>query len=215
MAGKAVKKSGAPDSRTRWVILGVAAAMVVGLVLSIVLGGSDDPSSDATQVGSVEVVGDSLPPAEDPANDPAVGTKAPALKGVSFDGTPVSITPGDGRRYLVLFLAHWCPHCQAEVPRLVDWYESGAVPDDLNIVGVSTAVTSTRPNYPPSDWLEREEWPWPVLVDSGSFDAAAAYGQSGFPYFVIIDENGLVAVRFAGEIETAQLEAVLDSVFPT
>lgn len=215
MTGERAKKSRDADSRTRWVILGVGAAMAVGLVLSIVLGGSDDAASDEAQIQPVEVVGDALPPADDPANDPAVGTKAPALNGVSFDGTPVSITPGDGERYLVLFLAHWCPHCQAEVPRLVDWYESGAAPDDLNVVAVSTAVTSTRPNYPPSGWLDREGWPWPVMVDSDRFDAAAAYGQSGFPYFVLLDENGTVLVRFAGEIETAQLEAVLDSAFPT
>ena len=214
MAGERSKRSGGSDSRARWVILGVAAAMVVGLVLSIVLGGSDD-SLDETQTGTIQVVGDPLPFTDDPANDPAVGTKAPALNGVSFDGTPVSITPGDGRRYLVLFLAHWCPHCQAEVPRLVDWYESGAVPDYLNVVAVSTAVASDRPNHPPSEWLERERWPWPVLVDSDSFEAAAAYGQSGFPYFALIDEDGTVLVRFAGEIETPQLEAVLDSAFPT
>ena len=33
---------------------------------------------------------------------------------MSFDGTPVEIAP-DGKAKLVVFLAHWCPHCRAEV----------------------------------------------------------------------------------------------------
>jgi len=221
------RASASSGSATKWVLIGVGLAMVAALVLALALGGSDDTtdgSSDgasgvvsevgAVEVGAVEVEGDALPMFQDPANDPAVGLKAPTVRGRSFDGSTVEIVPGDGRRHMLVFLAHWCPHCQAEVPRLVDWFESGSVPADLEIVGVSTAVTADRPNHPPSAWLERERWPWPVLTDSADFDVAAAYGQGGFPFFMLIDEDGIVLGRFAGEIETEQLEAVLEAAFP-
>ena len=35
---------------------------------------------------------------------------------VGFDGAPLTIAP-TGKPMLVVFLAHWCPHCNAEIPR--------------------------------------------------------------------------------------------------
>jgi thiol-disulfide isomerase/thioredoxin len=127
---------------------------------------------------------------------------------VSFDGTPVEIAP-DGTAKLVVFLAHWCPHCQAEVPRLVDWMAGGGVPEGVEVVAVATATSPSRDNYPPSAWLEREGWPSPVLVDSATYDAATAYGLPSFPYFVALDADGNVTARASGELTTAQLDALV------
>ncbi|MDH3607456.1 MAG: hypothetical protein OER12_10740, partial [Acidimicrobiia bacterium] len=49
--------------------------------------------------------------------DPAVGLAAPTIAGTSFDGSAVSIEPS-GKHQVVIFLAHWCPHCQSEVKDL-------------------------------------------------------------------------------------------------
>ena len=94
------------------------------------------------------MTGDALPRLADDGDDPAIGETPPTLQGYSFDGTPITIGPdsGDGKATMVVFLAHWCPHCNREVPRLVQWYEKdGGVPDDLNIVGVSTGTSDTGP----------------------------------------------------------------------
>ena len=32
---------------------------------------------------------------------------------------------------MVVFLAHWCPHCNAEIPVLNEWRDSGEIPDGL------------------------------------------------------------------------------------
>ena len=61
----------------------------------------------------------------------------------NLDGTPIDITPG-GAPKMVVFLAHWCPHCNREIPRLIEWQQSGAVPDGLKVVGVATAVADFR-----------------------------------------------------------------------
>ena len=50
-------------------------------------------------------------------------------------GCAVSIE-ADGRPKIVVFLAHWCPHCQAEVPRLVDWFGENGVPDDVDYANI-------------------------------------------------------------------------------
>ena len=73
--------------------------------------------------GPITVTGDLLPAFEgDTATDAGAGLAAPILEGESFDGTAVVVEPGSPT--LLVFLAHWCPHCQAEVPDLVEWAES-------------------------------------------------------------------------------------------
>lgn len=118
---------------------------------------------------------------------------------------------------MVVFLAHWCSHCNAEVPVLIDWNTLGGVPDNLNVIGVATAIDPSQPNYPPADWFEAKRWPWPVLVDtkvSNNHEAglvAQAFGVSAWPYMVIIGEDGLVKLRISGEHSAAELSQMVDA----
>jgi thiol-disulfide isomerase/thioredoxin len=113
-----------------------------------------------------------------------------------------------------VFLAHWCPHCQREVPLLVEWEKSGAVPAGIDVIAIATGTDPANPNYPPSDWLAREQFPalWPVMTDSKSFEAAEAYGLQGYPYFVLVGADGKVAKRMSGEIPMDQLTQEIQAV---
>ncbi|HEX2047960.1 MAG TPA: TlpA disulfide reductase family protein [Acidimicrobiales bacterium] len=113
----------------------------------------------------------------------------------------------DGKPKLVMFLAHWCPHCQAEVPVLVDWASAGQ-PQGVDLVAVSTAVDRARPDYPPSAWLEREGWTIPTVADDADGTAAAAFGLTGYPYFVAVTGDGKVAARASGEQTVSRLAAL-------
>ena len=170
-------------------------------------GGTIDPLA-----ASVTVDGEPLPPLEDPNNDAAVGMKAPALHGTDYSGQPTDIVPGTGGPMMIVFLAHWCPHCNAEIPVLLDGRDSGAIPPDLQIFGVSTAVSPDRPNYPPGQWLQDKGWDWPVLADAVQFTAGTAYGVTGFPGFTLLDADGNVAARGSGEISIEDLQALVDQV---
>ncbi len=164
--------------------------------------------ADVEQYRDVEVVGDALDPYPGTGlADPSVGQVAPVLSGAAFDGTPVTIEPGQPT--LVTFLAHWCSHCQAEVPRIVDWIESGDVPPSLRIVGVSTSATSTRPNFPPSNWLERERFTPTVMADDVLATAAQAFGVNGFPALVMLDADGSVLWRTSGQLPDGALEEMV------
>ena len=129
------------------------------------------------------------------------------MTGQSFDGSPVEIR-NDGRAKLIVFVAHWCPHCQREVPILADWLKSNSLPAGVDLYTVSTGVTSKRPNYPPSAWLKKEGWTAKTLADSKDQDAADAFGLSAFPYFVAVDGSGKVVARTSGEIGTDQFAAL-------
>ena len=231
MVGEAKNESSMSKS-TKVVIGVVVIAVVVALIVAIATSGgsSDDSSSSGATDGSSAVTapgaasevaaaenqpatieGQILDPLGDPSADSAIGAPAPLLRGFSFDGRPVTIEPGDGRSYMVVFLAHWCPHCNAEVPRLIEWKNMGMVPDGLEVVGVSTGVAADRPNYPPSEWIVEKKWPWSVLADSVTQDAAMAYGVSGYPFFTIIGADGTVKLRASGEKSIEEIDALVDA----
>jgi thiol-disulfide isomerase/thioredoxin len=136
---------------------------------------------------------------EGSAADTAIGEVAPIVSGVDYDGNPITIDATADGPTMVVLLAHWCPHCNAEIPRLNEWRESGDVPDGLNVIGVSTGVSPDRQNYPPDQWLVAKDWQWPVLADSAEHTAFEAYGGAFFPTVVIIGSDGRVLTRFSGE----------------
>lgn len=175
---------------------------------------SAEPRGDQPDSQPVTIRGEPLIPFQGIANDPAVGVIAPTITGADFEGTPITI---DGRQtgpVMVVFLAHWCPHCNAEIPRLLEWKASGAVPAQLQVIGVSTAVSQTAANYPPAAWLADRGWSWPVMADESDGDGAAglaaqAYGATGWPYFVILGSDNQVLARHSGEIEGQELQSLV------
>ncbi len=194
------------------IVFGVVVAL---LVVAVVLtragerGGADQAKAGASvaQTRAVTVSGAALSTLGSSGSDPAVGTVAPTVTGTTFDGRPVQVG-GTGRPALVLFVAHWCPHCQREVPLLAP--ELGRItPPGVDFLAVSTSVRDGGNNYPPSAWLEKQEWPRPVLADDEDGSAAKAYGLSGFPYYVVLGGDGKVVARDSGEKTVAEVEALL------
>ena len=183
-------------------------AAVFGVVALTTSSDQDASLEGASEFQNVVVVGDPLPKFGDGA-DTAIGMTAPVLEGFGFLGNEVTTTPGTPM--LLVFLAHWCPFCQKEVPVLVNWNSSGTVPDNLDVIAVTTGTDEAQPNFPPSVWLANEKWPelWPVLVDNKDQTAANTFGLAGYPFMVLIGEDGKVLWRNSGEISAEALtEAV-------
>lgn len=204
----AERAAAARRRRLRQVRLAVFGVLGAGLLVALAfwLTGSVDRSLG---VPPPEVAADATPVPPPPVSgaDPAVGVAAPVVDGFTPDGEPLRIGDGDGPQ-LLAFMAHWCPHCQRDVPAAVDWVEAGGLPDGVRLVAVSTLHDPARPNWPPDEWLAREGWPGPVLVDST--DAVAeAYGLAGTPYWVLLDADGRVVARASGELGAEGLDALV------
>ncbi len=201
---------GAGTGRLFWLVLG--SLVVVGAVVVLVVALSDDADDVGAEeiAADVQVTGSSLPVLQKPADDPGLGRTAPVLEGVGFDDQPVA-TPTPGRPFVVVFLAHWCPHCQAEVPRIVSLAEAGGT-DGVDVLGVATGTNPDAPNHPPSEWLSREDWPFPVLLDTAESAAASSYGLGSYPLLVFVDSNGEVAARVAGEVAQSDLAEMFAAV---
>lgn len=210
-----------------WIVVGVLVAIVAVLaVVAIAVGGSDDsddsqvaaanPGSatdggadadapDATgdapaatvEYGPVSLAGAALPPVPERGPDPAIGSVAPTAQGVDFTETPSGIGPGGGIR-LVAFLAHWCPHCNEEAPRLAAAVSEG-LPAGVSVVIVPTGSRSDAPNWPPSRWVAATGLGGlPTVLDDEAQSLAAAYGLRSYPYLVLLDDDNTVLARFVG-----------------
>jgi thiol-disulfide isomerase/thioredoxin len=206
------------------VVVAIVAALVLAVAVTAATGGDDSGSGDQgvafdTSTASVSIAdgGGALPEATDAdvaagsgaGADPAVGMPAPVVEGVGLDGRPVTV-PTTGRPTIVVFLAHWCPHCQREVPQLQRWIDEGALPEGVDVVGVATGFDPELPNYPASAWLDREGWT-PATVADGDGSAATAYGVSGFPFWVAVAGDGTVVERRSGELTLDDVTALAET----
>ncbi len=197
------RREQATPARRRLVWPVVGAVAVVALIGAVIMSLGETGGEDAAEVGSPGGTREPHPRLADGAArgaaHPAVGTPAPTVTGTDFEGRAVEIA-ATGEPTAIVFLAHWCPHCQAEVPAVQAWLEAGELPAGTKLVAVATGTDAARANYPPSAWLEREGWTPPVLVDDAAGTAAEAYGLSAYPFWVLLDGDGNVAVRAAGGV---------------
>jgi len=203
-----------PDRRRVLLLAGVATAVVVVTGIAIALsGGSDEPASDAAvggAYGPVIVEGAALPRFESTSDDAAIGLDTPRVEGVDPDGNPVSIGVGTGAEpTMLVFLAHWCPHCQRELPVIVQLITRGDL-DGIRSVAILTGTSPDRPNFPPQAWLDREGWTGEVLLDDEVTAAATSFGLSSYPYLVFLDANGSVVARASGELPASEVVALAD-----
>jgi len=184
-----------------WLIGGVAVVVVAVAVIAVLLSGASTPASAAPQPADqpVQVGGSPLPALPTSGADPAVGMTLPTITSIDLSAEPATIDPGDGHPKLVMALAHWCPHCQAELPTFVSWLANHPLPANVELIAIATAIDPTRPNYPPSAWLEGEHWPGRVLVDDANSSALAALGLNSFPGWVLVGSDGTVLERLTGE----------------
>ena len=198
------------QSAQRWgTVAAIAAAVVILVVIGLfVFGGGDDAETDE----GISFNGTPLPALAD-GPDPAVGMKAPLF--VTTDlvtGERVVVGGGGGPNdtaKVILFAAHWCPTCQAEIPFVADWLSSNPLPDGVEVVAVSTFPDATRDNYPPADWFTGVDWPYPVMADDAAGSIMTMFGMSRVPSWVVIDDQNFVTVRVTGALDEAGLEALV------
>jgi len=203
-------KPGTKDTKsnsTLWWILGgiVGLGLIVALAISIA---GEEPVDETIGYGDPTVTGDPLPVYAAGQEDVSAGLTAPMVEGADWEGNPVTIEP-DGTPKIVVFLAHWCPHCQAEVPIIQQWINDGNVPDTVELVSVATSTDRLRPNWPPQDWLEEEGWTPPVIMDDEISTVAVNYGMSSTPMFVVLDGNNSNLGRITGELSIDALNQLV------
>lgn len=150
---------------------------------------------------------DSLPefPSDPNAADPAIHQTIPTFTAQDFSGVSHTVRPGNGP-YMLVFAAHWCPHCQKELPDLVAMKKNKKIPADVDMIVIATSTSSERPNYPPSSWLKDMPWPGLSVADTRDGAIAQAFGLTGYPYIIYIADDGSVQARTQGEQEDIDVQ---------
>ena len=168
-------------------IVGGLVVVLIALAIAVLGGGGDDaaPSEfDLSAVAQPTIEGEPVPPG-------ATGVPAPYVRGDALLSEGQNELPIDGEATMIVFLAHWCPACNAEVPVVNSWLEEDGLPEGTEVRAVATGIDPTRPNFPPDEWLRERSWTVPTIIDpDGSI--AAAYGLESYPFWVFVDSEGTV-----------------------
>jgi hypothetical protein len=216
------QSASAPAHRKPFPFFGALIVLiVVGGLVALVVTRPDESTSKRTDAArnvpvyaDVSVDGADLPPWSGTGKDSTIGDPVPTISGTSMTNEPLTLTAGGGTAYVYSVMAHWCPHCNNEVPKIVDSVNDGNLPDGVKIVGISTSADKGQPNFPPATWLAKENWTFPTIIDDELGTASDSLGTTGFPNLVFVDADGNVAQRFSGEMPTDEFSAAVTKITP-
>ena len=123
----------------------------------------------------------------------------------------IYITYPENTPTIFLFVAHWCPFGQEEIPEVKKWIEDNDILNKgVNVVLIVTSTDSNKVNYPPDSWLYNESWKYPVIYDDSTNSLADYFGVSYFPSWVFTESNGQVAFTHAGKIGLEELTKLIN-----
>ena len=189
-------------------IIAGAVVLVLGLAIAIGVTLSSEPVAAGLPEGEINVDGESLPSyAGENDDNVALGLTAPTFSAPD-QNSEIFILEKDGNSKALLFLAHWCPHCQREVPVVQSFIDSNGVPPGIDVIAVATSIDRGRDNYPPQEWLEREGWSEIQIYDLDR-EIGEAYGLNAFPYWVFLDKDLNVIARRTGNLPEDMVGALL------
>jgi thiol-disulfide isomerase/thioredoxin len=169
---------------------------------------SAGPALEAAAFGTVTVSGPTLPVLGTTEQDLAVGTPVPELAGHDFDGNGVAVID-DGRAKLIMFVAHWCPYCQQELPVVNDWLAGDPLPENVDMYTATIWSDPSRDNFPPGTWLANEDFAGTVIADDADNSIATAFGVAAVPFWVLVNEDGTLAARGSGAIPEEALTEIV------
>lgn len=126
-----------------------------------------------------------------------------------LNGTPHSSNEWQSKIIVLNFWATWCPSCLKEIPAFMmlqtQYGEKvqfiGIALDDIEAVKIFQQKTAI--NYP-------------ILIsgDWAGFNLAKQLGNmvSAIPYTVVVNRDGQVVYRHAGELSASELQTVIDGL---
>jgi cytochrome c biogenesis protein CcmG, thiol:disulfide interchange protein DsbE len=186
-------------ARHRWRLMGgVAAAAIVVTVAAVALSGggtTDTPPSGTGQVSIARGPGPLLR-----AGETVPGFSAPALGGGTLRWAEYA-----GKPTVLTIWAPWCPHCQAELPRLA---AAMAEHPDLRMVSVATAI-GQEPGPSVQGYLDDHGLRFPVGVDDAQTTIMRGLGVNSFPTVYFVSADGKVVSVTTGELTATQLDSEL------
>jgi thiol-disulfide isomerase/thioredoxin len=127
----------------------------------------------------------------------------------ALDGGQVSLSDYDGKVVLVNLWATWCPPCRAELPILETAYQAHR-DDGFVVLGVN--VEEPRSTVQP--FVDEMDLSFPVLLDEEG-NVADEYRTIGLPMSILVNREGIIAVRHVGYLSDVTLDEYLNEHLPS
>ena len=132
--------------------------------------------------------------------DPAlalIGKTVPDFSATDLDGNPISLEQYRGKVVLLDFWAVWCGPCIAEMPTVIEVYNSYK-DEGFDIIGISLDTDEDRLR----DYLKESDIPWRQVFSGEGWKSPVAqqYGIRAIPAPWLIDKDGtLITHQARGE----------------
>jgi thiol-disulfide isomerase/thioredoxin len=202
----------APRGRTSALWVGLAVLVAALVLLAVVLSeGGADPATSASSSASASAAPDgsaSIGSVSVTGAAPVRGRPMPEWQAPSLGGGTMRWSDPPGAPTVLAVWAPWCPHCQAELPRL-----SAAVGShpSVRFVTVATAIDpATGPT--PGEYMAAEGLSFPVALDDAAGTLMAGLGVRGFPTTFFVAGDGTLLASAEGELDPAALEEALSAL---
>lgn len=122
-------------------------------------------------------------------------------------GPELGINERLGKPVLLNIWASWCVPCRTEAPLLERFYQR--YKDQVLILGVNVQDSEAAALR----FVQQYGLTFPSVYDARG-RIGIEYGYYGVPETFVIDRNGIVRARHAGELNEAQLQAYIEQVLP-
>lgn len=160
--------------------------------------------SGSLEAGEVDGV-DGVTPVEIESAVPLeVGRPAPSFKAVTIDGEEVDVGEFEGKPLWLVFNATWCADCRAEIPDVIEAFETR---EDVQILSVYVSDSARAV----MEYSQNLGIPYPQVVDD-DHRISAAYGVVGVPTNVFIGSDGTVESVQVGALSASAIATELDNL---
>ncbi|HZD80856.1 MAG TPA: TlpA disulfide reductase family protein [Actinomycetota bacterium] len=199
-----------------YALAGIAVAVVVVLVILAMLPAGNSEASAVRPAGPGQVHTSASPRSSMLAKGDVVPSfSAPGFHMEATDGSGYVIkgerigwSSYQGVPVVLVIWAPWCPHCQAELPRLAE------VAKDYPNVRLLTVVSAIgqEPGPTPNAYLAQHGLTFPVALDDAEGTLLRILGIQGFPTLYFVNSDGTVAQASTGEIDESSLRLMMGNL---